>query len=335
MGALPFVTAGEADEGVSAFIGNDVAIFSENTTTIDMFGSAKYRNYQYGADDHVSVVHTQDLPKCAAIFVTSAIHKKSYTGEFHYGRNFYPKDADNLNIALPAKNNQPDFEFMENFIAEIEAQKMAQLQAYLEASGLEDYVLSDEEERVLDGFEDIKFEEFRIGDLFEKLNLKTNKKPFDKLSDTSTVLTNEFNLPLVNAKLGDNGVMFYGREKDFDSAKMTIDIISNGAVATGTVYAQPHKTGVLWDAYLLKPQVDNITKEKLLYFTTSLEKSIKLKFGWDNKAVWSKVQHELLSLPTVNNKPDFHQMQTLISAIQKLVIRGLVGYVDRHQSNLR
>ena len=47
-GELPFVTAGEADEGISDFIGNNVTIFSENTTTIDMFGSAKYRNYRYG-----------------------------------------------------------------------------------------------------------------------------------------------------------------------------------------------------------------------------------------------------------------------------------------------
>ena len=39
-GTLPFVTAGEADEGVSAFIGNDVEVFSKNTITIDMFGSA-------------------------------------------------------------------------------------------------------------------------------------------------------------------------------------------------------------------------------------------------------------------------------------------------------
>ena len=55
MGNLPFVTAGETDEGVSAFIGNNVNIFPENTTTIDMFGSAKYRNYKYGGDDHVAV----------------------------------------------------------------------------------------------------------------------------------------------------------------------------------------------------------------------------------------------------------------------------------------
>lgn len=74
-GSLPFVTAGEADEGVSDFIGNKVHVFPKNTTTIDMFGSAKYRNYEYGGDDHVAIVHTEKLPMRAAIFVTTAIHK--------------------------------------------------------------------------------------------------------------------------------------------------------------------------------------------------------------------------------------------------------------------
>ena len=53
-----------------------------------MFGSAKYRNYKYGGDDHIAVVHTENLPKFASIFVTSAIHKSSYNGQFNYGRNF-------------------------------------------------------------------------------------------------------------------------------------------------------------------------------------------------------------------------------------------------------
>ncbi len=119
-GNLPFVTAGETNEGISAFIGNDVDIFSSNTTTIDMFGSAKYRNYQYGGDDHIAVVHTELLPKFASIFVTTAIHKTSYNGQFDYGRNFYAKDADELNIQLLSKNHQPDYETMEIFISAIQ-----------------------------------------------------------------------------------------------------------------------------------------------------------------------------------------------------------------------
>ncbi len=119
-GDLPFVTAGEACEGVSAYIGNDVEIFESNTTTIDMFGSAKYRNFRYGADDHVAVVHTEKLHKHAAVFVTTAIHKSSHTGKFDYSRNFYAKDADELDILLPIKENKPDYLFMATFISAIQ-----------------------------------------------------------------------------------------------------------------------------------------------------------------------------------------------------------------------
>ena len=119
-GNLPFVTAGEADMGISAFISNDVEIFKENTITIDMFGSSKYRNYKYGADDHVAVVHTENLPKHAAIYVATAIHKVANAGQFSYARNFYAKDADELNILLPVFNGEICYEFMNDFIKAIE-----------------------------------------------------------------------------------------------------------------------------------------------------------------------------------------------------------------------
>ena len=96
--------------------------------------------------------------------------------------------------------------------------------------------------------------EFIIGDLFEKLQLDVKKEDFNKTFDVSEERTEEFNLPLVNAKHGNNGIMYYGREADFETAEMTIDIVQNGAIATGDVYAQPQKTGVLWDAYLVKPK---------------------------------------------------------------------------------
>ena len=118
-GSLPFVTAGESDEGVSDFIGNSVTIFSRNTTTIDMFGSAKYRNFDYGGDDHIAVVHTENLNENAAIFITSAIHKSSHNGQFNYGRNFYAKDADKLDILLPARDGLPDYEFMAKVISAV------------------------------------------------------------------------------------------------------------------------------------------------------------------------------------------------------------------------
>ena len=119
-GTLPFVTAGEASEGISAYISNEVEVFEKNTTTIDMFGSAKYRNYKYGADDHVAVVHTEAVPMKAAIFVTSACHKAAHTGKFDYGHNFYAKDADALDIQLPTKDGKPDYDAMAALISAVQ-----------------------------------------------------------------------------------------------------------------------------------------------------------------------------------------------------------------------
>ncbi len=131
-GSLPFVTAGEAEEGVSSFIGNKVEVFEKNTTTIDMFGSAKYRNYKYGGDDHVAIVHTEKVPPKAAIFVTAACHKAAHTGEFDYGHNFYAKDADALNIMLPAVDGKPDYQAMGVLISAIQKMVIKDVVRYLD-----------------------------------------------------------------------------------------------------------------------------------------------------------------------------------------------------------
>ena len=86
-----------------------------------MFGSAKYRNYQYGCDDHITVVHTEQLDKHSAIFVTSALDKAAHTGDFDYSRNFYAKDADNLFIKLPVTDSgTPDYKKMSIYLRAIE-----------------------------------------------------------------------------------------------------------------------------------------------------------------------------------------------------------------------
>ena len=133
MGTLPFVTAGEAEEGVSAFIANKVEVFEKNTTTIDMFGSAKYRNFRYGADDHIAVVHTEEIPMKASIFVSSAIHKAAHTGKFNYGHNFYAKDADSLDIMLPTKDGKPDYQVMALLISAIQKQVIKDVAKYSDA----------------------------------------------------------------------------------------------------------------------------------------------------------------------------------------------------------
>ena len=156
-----------------------------------------------------------------------------------------------------------------------------------------------------------KWESFVVGSLFYKLDLKITKDNFNKAMDVSTEKTKEFSLPLVNAKHFDNGIMYYGRECDFESAEMTLDVVKNGAIATGDVYAQPQKTGVLWDAYLIKPFEDFSSERVLLYLATVLEKTIKDKFSYDDKCIWEKVKKLTVMLPVdENHQPNFSYMES-------------------------
>ncbi|QJW28738.1 restriction endonuclease subunit S [Helicobacter pylori] len=179
----------------------------------------------------------------------------------------------------------------------------------------------------------IKWGEFKLGDLFEKLDLKFKKKTFNKQKDISKVQTSEFDLPLVNAKNGDNGIMYYGRSSDFESAEMTIDIVNDGAVSTANVYPQLLKTGVLYNAYLIKPKFTP-TRETLLFFTPCIYKAIKLKFSYENKASWNKVKNELISLPlkpTANTQTldgiDFHFMEKFIAELEQCRLAELQAYL--------
>ena len=228
----------------------------------------------------------------------------------------------NIVIRIPVLGNgKIDFDFISSFIAELEA--------YLAVAELKDYDLNAKEELVLDSFDKIVWNKFKIGDLLEKAELGIKNKTFNKKTDLSTVQDEAHPIPVTNAKFGDNGIMFWARKDDFETISMAIDIIQNGAIATGKVYPQPQETGVLWDSYLLTLKEFLPTKEILFFLITAIEKSIREKYSYEYKAYWSKVQYEYIMLPSQNGIPDYDCMATFISAVQKEVIKDVVLFANR------
>lgn len=240
-----------------------------------------------------------------------------------------------------------DYKYMQERIAELEQERIAELDAYLSASGLDDYELTVEDKEILSfspesapdeagaseadfGNGQIVFKAFKVSDVFNKVEAKCKKADFDKRRDTSTAPNEEYCVPLVNAKVGDNGIMFYGRKSDWNTQEMCIDVIQNGAVATGTVYAQPQPVGVLWDAYLIKPNTEVKSIEALLYMAKCIEKITKEQFSYDKKATWNRVKVCEISLPvTSDGDIDFDYMERYIRAIEKLAIADVAKYKDK------
>lgn len=229
-------------------------------------------------------------------------------------------------ISLPiGANGDIDYNFMESRIRELEA--------YLSEAGFDNCELSQSEADTLSLFKSGKIEwrHFKIGTLYDKLELKN--KTFDKRRDTSSTPNKKFTIPLVNAKHGDNGIMFYGKSDIFDSSEMTIDIVQNGAIATGNVYAQPQRTGVLWDAYLIKAQTHNDTENSLLFMACTIQKSIKSIFSYDKKATWNRVKHESIPLPVdLSGEIDYSMIETFVSAIKKKTIQSLKEFIAQEHN---
>ena len=266
----------------------------------------------------------------------------------------------------------PDFEYMERYIAELEQERIAELEQeriaeleqYLIATGLNDYTLTDEDKQVLSLIEPSRcneladradvgavpkqdYKEFVIGELFVKENLKWRaKRKFNKKLDISQCMSDEFNLPLCNAKFGNNGIMYYGRKEDWDFVSGGIDIVNDGAISTGSVYPQPHDIGVLYNAYIVTVKDRNCNQQILEFLACVLEKAIKHKYGYELKASWDRVRNDKIVLPIQTDKnnnpiidhtckyhkdgyiPDFAFMERYIKAMEKVVIADVVKYKD-------
>lgn len=208
--------------------------------------------------------------------------------------------VDSTIIRLPVKDEyEPDWAYMESYMKDVMGEQERQLDSLLKSSS--------EPKKV----DTSKWGNFYIGDLFEKLNLKCRKgNNFNKAVDISAEQTKEFSLPLVNAKHSNNGVMYYGRSDEWDSAEMTIDIVEDGAASAGDVYAQPQRTGVLYNAYLVKPLWNCKSEFVLQYMASVIEKSIKAHFGYENKCTWDKVKSQVIKLPiTSSGEPDWQYME--------------------------
>lgn len=341
-GETPVLSNSSTNNGISGYCGlepteqGNIITFSDTTSGAEtMF----YQPNPFIGYPHVQGMYPYQPEKWnrrSFLYVISCIRKSAGNG-WSYAVKFNRALVKEISIELPViLSRDPnhiytlediDWKYMQDYIADIEKSCLEKIDLHLESVGLDDCELSDDDRKILDIH--LEFKSFRIDDLFTRVSAKCKKPDFDKKRDTSKILNREFCVPLVNAKLGNNGIMFYGREDDWETQEMCIDIIQNGAVATGSVYAQPQPVAVLWDAYLIRPVFKDYSENILLYVAKCIEKVTKEQFSYDNKATWNRVRNCEIVLPVKDNgEIHFDYMERYIQAVKKSVISNLVKYKD-------
>jgi len=315
-GALPAIQSGEENFGCIGYIDKDYCVKQKYSIskgeclTVARSGSSGYVGYQASqcvVGDSAKILEPKfEANTLRLLFIRSAlmVNKAKYAYTDKVTNDNYAKDI----IKLPSTpDGSPDWKYMEEYMRKIEQRTQNAISAFLASQNKPHKI------------DTTYWKEFIMEELFEKLDLRFWPKKFEKTKHVSTEKTKEFNIPLVNAKHSNNGIMYYGRETDFESEEMTIDIVADGAASTGDVYPQPQRTGVLYNAYLIKLKERKSSKAVLCFLSTVIERCVKQKFGYDNKCTWDKLKQEKILLPaTPAGEPDWRYMEMYMRGVEAI-----------------
>ena len=221
-----------------------------------------------------------------------------------------------------SKNGKIDFEFMEHYIDAIETERITKLDTYLSENNLKDYVLTPKEKQVLEDFESEKFEEFNVVEIFEVKNTKNIL--------ARDIVPNSGNTPYLCASSENNAISSYISYDEKYSDK------GNCVFIGGKTFVVSYQEEDFYsnDSHNLALYLKNEEKSKFnqLYLATCINKSLGHKYSWGDSISNRKIQNDKVSLPTKDKKPNYELMETLISAIQKLVIKDVVLYVNNKKT---
>ncbi|WP_289242634.1 restriction endonuclease subunit S [uncultured Campylobacter sp.] len=315
--SLPYVVRTTKNNGIVGYI-NENQIYANEANTLsfaqDTF-TVFYQKQKYFTGNRVKVLKSKfDLKNSNVMHFLVACFQK-VLANLSWGDSSTVTSIKQIKIQLPInKDGDIDFEFMESFVAELEAERVAELEAYLAAASLKDYELTAAELSALSKFENYNWNKFEYRKIFNHIKQGKRLKKDDQICG---------DLPFVMAGITNNGVANYISNPIimFPKNSITVDIFGN-VFYRDFEFSAGDDTGVYWN------DKREFSKEIMLFFTTAMSKSLLGKYSFGNKLRSSKSFNIAMELPTNNGEIDFEFMNNFIKAIKKLAIKDVVLYTD-------
>ena len=257
-----------------------------------------------------------------------------------------------IKFSVPlTKNWEIAFDYMEDYIRFLEAERIEELEAYLLATWLKDYNLTEKEQKALDRFEEmltldliwsdliwsdliwsdrvnIAFRKFRIGDLFNVLWTKS-------LDSNAVEFLDEW-VNFVWRTFENNWIQWKIARRDFEP--------NEPFSLTATVIWNYKYVKFQREEYYCSQNINKITPKEnffvwnkfIAYFVwTWIQKFVSL-YDWQQ---WGykldDIKSTELLIPTLNWQIDFEFMENFIRAVEKLVIKDLVIWNEKKMNAYR
>ena len=325
----PYVVRTAANNGIKGYLNEDEMYLNEGNTisfgpdTATMF----YQEKPYFTGDKIKILKptfTSFNKRNAQFFIP--IMTRAFSSFSWGSSSFSEKIIKSQKLSLPIKPNanldklaQIDFDFMENFIAQLEAFRLSQLEAYLLVTGLKDYTLTTAEKQALADFENGKvvWGEYKVVDLFDVKNTKNIL--------SRDVVANSGHTPYLSASRENNAVSSYISYNE-DLLDKGGCIFIGGKTFVVTYQEQDFYSNDSHNLTLYLKDEPSKTKLNQLFMVSCIYKSLGKRYSWGDSISNKKIQTDWVTLPTNNQHPDYSFMEILISAVQKLMIKDVVNY---------
>lgn len=344
-GDINFIGSASSNNGVTAKIGNTEHLHPAHTITVSYNGSVGevfLQDEPFWASDDVNVWYPKiKVDDRALLYIMTLIKKLSAKYSYTAKWTIDKMRAEKLSLPIIETSDSNheytvediDFEYMQERISELEQERISELDAYLVASGLDDYELTDEDKEILSlsqksasdkagaseadfGNGQVRFKKFALGTLF------TSSTGDVDLQQKDINGKGEF---FINSGVENHGIK--GRTdrpaRIFPANTITVDF-------WGNAYYRDFKYKMATHNHVFSLAGDVLRNRLVgMYMVGILSKLPKL-FSYNNMATWNKLKNIKVSLPvTSDGDINFDYMERYICAIEKLTIADVAKYKDK------
>lgn len=296
----PYVVRSAQNRGIKGYIKKPIEFLnSENTISFaqDTF-FAFYQEKPYFTGNNVKILKPLfEYSRNILLFIETSINKSMLKNTWGMGSG--KEYVENIEILLPSKNNEPDWDFMEGYIKEMEERYIKKVDKYNQSNIQKALDITGIAEDELDKDLIIKpadrYEEFKIDTLFKKYHGSRLRVEDRK----------EGNIPFITAGEEGRGVKEYiSNHRSLYNNPITIDMFGN------TFY---HNLKLDGDDNIYFLINDELSAGVKLYISTVLNKVLTQQHSYAKQFRQKKLDRLTAVLPAIDkDTPDFEYMEKAI-----------------------
>lgn len=312
-GDLPYFSASSVNNGLTDYINNPLFTITTNAIIYSTFGDAFYVEKNFTASDEMTILTNKNMNRYSGLFITRAIYQNK--SKYSFGRKAFSNKICKDRMLLPVDDSDnPDWEFMEEYIKEIEYRKIKKYKDYVCNK------IKDVEYKKIDRLEYKKWQDFTIEDLFNtKIGKNIDGNKIDKDSGNTAYITRRE----VNNAL--DGFIDYD---DHNYLNESFPVITIGnETATPFVQVFPFYTGT--KVNILMPKETN--SEYVLYFIATSLRQHKSKYNYSFTINSRRLKKQKIILPVISDgKPDYNYMEQYI---KNMMLKKYNQYLEYKENN--